>query len=42
LEKATAIADEMLDTHRPQPLPEDVRRELRAIVARADKALAGI
>ena len=42
LEKATAIADEILDTHRPQPLPEDVRRKLRAIVARADGALAGV
>jgi len=42
LEKATAIADEILDTHLPQPLPEDVQRELRAIVARADRALAGV
>ena len=41
LEKATAVADEILDTHQPQPLPEGVQRELRAIVARADRALAG-
>jgi len=39
--KATAIADEILENYRPEPLPEDVVKELRAIVDRADKELAG-
>jgi len=42
LERATAIADEILDTYEPQPLPDDVRAGLRAIVARADAELAGV
>jgi len=41
LEKATEIADEILDTYEPAPLPDDDRAELRAIVARADAELAG-
>ncbi len=42
LEKATEIADEILDTYEPEPLPDDVCAELRAIVARADAELAGV
>jgi trimethylamine--corrinoid protein Co-methyltransferase len=41
LEKATEIADEILENHRPAPLAEDVQEELRAIVGRADGELAG-
>ena len=41
LEKATEIADEVLATHEPEPLPEDVQAELRRIVQRADAELAG-
>jgi trimethylamine--corrinoid protein Co-methyltransferase len=41
LEKATAIADEILDTYEATPLPDDIRAELRAIVERADRELAG-
>jgi trimethylamine--corrinoid protein Co-methyltransferase len=41
LEKATEIADDILANHQPEPLPEDVVAELRAIVERADKELAG-
>ncbi len=41
LEKATEIADDILANYRPEPLPDDVVAELRAIVARADKELAG-
>jgi trimethylamine--corrinoid protein Co-methyltransferase len=42
LEKATAIADDILADYRPEALPEDVVQELGAIVARADEELAGI
>jgi len=42
LEKATLIADEILDTYEPQPLADDVKAELASIVARADKELAGV
>ncbi|MEE4276114.1 MAG: trimethylamine methyltransferase family protein, partial [Thermoleophilia bacterium] len=42
LEKATEVADEILDTYEPAPLAEDVRAELRAIVDRADQELAGV
>jgi trimethylamine--corrinoid protein Co-methyltransferase len=42
LERATEIADEILDTYEPAPLPDDVRAELRAIVARADAELAEV
>ena len=41
LHKATEIADDILANYKPEPLPDDVVRELRAIVARADKELAG-
>jgi len=36
LEKATEAADEILATHEPRALPEDVRRAIRALVAAAD------
>ena len=42
LEKATEIADDILANHRPEPLPDDVAEELRAIVERADRELAGV
>jgi len=42
LHRATEIADDILDNYEPEPLPEDVVKELRAIVARADKELAGV
>jgi trimethylamine--corrinoid protein Co-methyltransferase len=41
LEKATEVADDILATYQPEPLQDDVVAELRAIVARADKELAG-
>ncbi len=40
LQKATEIADEILDNYEPLRLPDDVQRELRAIVERADQDLA--
>jgi trimethylamine---corrinoid protein Co-methyltransferase len=40
LHRATEIADDILENHQPEPLPEDVTRELRAIVERADEELA--
>ena len=39
LERATEIAEEILATHRPMALAEDVREELRTIVEHADRAL---
>ncbi len=40
-ERATAVAADILDNHRPEPLPDDVQAELARIVARADaEALA--
>jgi trimethylamine---corrinoid protein Co-methyltransferase len=42
LEKATEIADDILDNYRPEPLPDDVVKELRAIVDRADRDLVGV
>ena len=42
LHKATEIADGILENYRSAPLDEDVQRELRAIVARADRELAGV
>jgi len=42
LHKATEIADDILENYTPEPLPEDVVKELRAIVDRADKELAGV
>ena len=41
LHRATEIADDILENHQPEPLPEGVARELRAIVERADEELAG-
>jgi trimethylamine--corrinoid protein Co-methyltransferase len=41
LEKATEIADDILANYQPELVPEDVVAELRAIVERADKELAG-
>ncbi len=40
-EKAVEMADEILATHEPPPLPVDVLAELRAIVDRADLELGG-
>jgi trimethylamine--corrinoid protein Co-methyltransferase len=40
LENATAVAQDILEHHRPQPLPDDVRAELARIVARADEEAA--
>jgi len=40
LERAEAIAADILANHRPDPLPGDVYRELRAIVTRADAEAA--
>jgi trimethylamine:corrinoid methyltransferase-like protein len=42
LQRATEIADDILDNYEPARLPDDVQRELREIVARADKELAGV
>ena len=39
LERATEIADEILATHRPMALAQDVQEELRNIVEHADRAL---
>ena len=36
LAKATEVADDILANHKPEPLPDDVKAELRGIVARAD------
>ena len=38
LDKATAIADDILENYRPEPLPEAQKAELREIVAEADRA----
>jgi len=40
LEKATAIAADILDNHTPEPLPADVLAEIRRIVERADAEVA--
>ena len=37
--RATEIAGEILASYQPEPLPDDVRAELSAIVARADKEM---
>jgi trimethylamine--corrinoid protein Co-methyltransferase len=39
-ERAREVADDVLATHRPNPLPQDLAAELAAIVARADAELA--
>jgi trimethylamine--corrinoid protein Co-methyltransferase len=41
LERAAARVDEILSTHRPDPLPEEVARGIRAIVRRAEEGLRG-
>ncbi len=41
LEQAEERAREILRTHAPEPLPEDVAAELRRLVAAADAELAG-
>ena len=38
--RALVRAREILDGHRPEPLPADAVREIDAIVARADAELA--
>ena len=40
-QRALMRAREILETHVPQPLPEDVRQRLRGIVDDADRELAG-
>jgi trimethylamine:corrinoid methyltransferase-like protein len=40
LDKATAIADDILANYQPESLPEAVAGEIAAIVARADAELA--
>jgi len=40
-QSALARARELLETHQPEPLPDDVRQRIRAIVDRNDRELAG-
>jgi trimethylamine--corrinoid protein Co-methyltransferase len=40
-ERATEEARRILATHKPEPLPDDVAREIRAIVDAADAAVDG-
>ena len=40
-ERARAQACHLLETHRPQPLPDDVAAELSRIIAAAESELAG-
>jgi len=40
-QRAQARAREILETHVPEPLPDDVRQRLRDIVDDADRELAG-
>ena len=42
LENAEEQAREILASHVPDPLPHDVRDELRRLVAAADAELAGV
>ena len=37
--KATERAREILETHKPEPLPEDVRKKIRLIVEKAEAEL---
>jgi trimethylamine---corrinoid protein Co-methyltransferase len=39
--RALARAREILESHRPEPLPDEARRRIRDIVAAADRELAG-
>jgi trimethylamine--corrinoid protein Co-methyltransferase len=41
-ERATQKAIEILETHRPDPLPESDRRTLEEIIKKAENSLAGI
>jgi trimethylamine---corrinoid protein Co-methyltransferase len=38
--RSTAEAHRLLDEHEPEPIPDDVRREIRAIVDAADREAA--
>jgi trimethylamine---corrinoid protein Co-methyltransferase len=40
--RALARARELLEGHRPEPLPDEARRRIRDIVAAADRELAGV
>ena len=40
-QRAQARAREILETHVPEPLPDEVRQRLRDIVDAADRELAG-
>ena len=40
-QRALMRAREILETHVPEPLPDDVRQRLRDIVDGADRELAG-
>jgi len=37
--KATEKAREILETHKPEPLPEDVRKKIHLIVEKAEAEL---
>jgi trimethylamine--corrinoid protein Co-methyltransferase len=41
-QRAQVRAREILETHEPEPLPDDVRQRIRKIVADADQELAGV
>jgi trimethylamine--corrinoid protein Co-methyltransferase len=41
-QRAQLRAREILETHAPQPLPDDVRQRVRGIVDAADRELAGL
>ena len=41
-QRALGRAREILETHQPDPLPDDVRQQVRQIVEDADRELAGI
>ncbi len=41
-QRALERAREILETHQPDPLPDDVRQQVRQIVEDADRELAGI
>ena len=41
-QRAQVRAREILETHEPDPLPDDVRQRIRKIVADADRELAGV
>ena len=41
-ENAEERAREILRTHAPEPLPDDVAAELRRLVTAADRELAGV